>query len=543
MSPIIPRRLAAIVACSLFVVSTSLVGPDTFARGGSDPGSPPAPNAFGADTVGVLAAPRDVVDHVGIVWDEIIDPTSLPAAGDFAVRVNGGPPIAPTAVTLLYSGLADEAFLSSAGGLSFMRLDLGFTWTAGTDQLTLSYTPGASPIRDFALNEAQAFSELSVEPWDFIDLFVIGPVVDERHGRNRILVGISLPIDSGSIPVAADFTVDVGGSPLGVLSVTQLFADMGMGILDLELASTVDDPGLAVTLDYQPGANPIRSTRDGSQLGAFSLPVLLLLTSDSASATLAPGGTLSTATPDGTTVADPLATSVTSPTGGDVSISEGPVTEPSTAGYAFFGQQVEITAPVATPESPLLIRFDIDASLIPVGEDASTIEIMRNGAVLPDCTGADGVADPDPCVSERITLADGDISITVLTSQASTWNLAILPPYEFGGFEPPVNGDVPNLAAAGSAIPVRFSLGGFRGMDIFSAGSPSVHLVSCTTLEPGADVEETVTAGASSLSYDASSDGYTYVWKTHRAWTDSCRRLLLDFTDGSQEIAVFDFRR
>lgn len=52
-----------------------------------------------------------------------------------------------------------------------------------------------------------------------------------------------------------------------------------------------------------------------------------------------------------------------------------------------------------------------------------------------------------------------------------------------------------------------------------------------------------MTAGHSSLSYDAATDTYTYVWKTDRAWDDTCRRLVLEFADGTIVSAVFDFRR
>ena len=52
------------------------------------------------------------------------------------------------------------------------------------------------------------------------------------------------------------------------------------------------------------------------------------------------------------------------------------------------------------------------------------------------------------------------------------------------------------------------------------------------------DVEQTVTAGGSSLSYDAASDRYTYVWKTDKAWAGQCRQLVLKFPAGSVHAAV-----
>ena len=39
------------------------------------------------------------------------------------------------------------------------------------------------------------------------------------------------------------------------------------------------------------------------------------------------------------------------------------------------------------------------------------------------------------------------------------------------------------------------------------------------------DIEQTATAGASGLQYDAASNQYTYVWKTEKAWAGRCRQL------------------
>jgi hypothetical protein len=54
-------------------------------------------------------------------------------------------------------------------------------------------------------------------------------------------------------------------------------------------------------------------------------------------------------------------------------------------------------------------------------------------------------------------------------------------------------------------------------------------------------VEQTVTAGGSSLSYNAASDTYSYVWKTQKTCT-GCRKLTLTFADGSVEEAIFQFK-
>jgi hypothetical protein len=116
--------------------------------------------------------------------------------------------------------------------------------------------------------------------------------------------------------------------------------------------------------------------------------------------------------------------------------------------------------------------------------------------------------------------------------------------YAFQGFFSPVNNPpIVNVAKAGSAVPVKFSLTGYQGMDIMAPGSPSSGKVACGTSAPTDALEETVTAGNSSLSYDATSDRYSYVWKTDKAWSGTCRQLNVALDDGSVHTALFNFTR
>jgi hypothetical protein len=56
------------------------------------------------------------------------------------------------------------------------------------------------------------------------------------------------------------------------------------------------------------------------------------------------------------------------------------------------------------------------------------------------------------------------------------------------------------------------------------------------------DIEQTATPGASSLSYTATSDQYTYVWKTEKEWKGTCRQLTVTLLDGSTHVALFQFK-
>src|SRR5204863_8998916 len=76
--------------------------------------------------------------------------------------------------------------------------------------------------------------------------------------------------------------------------------------------------------------------------------------------------------------------------------------------------------------------------------------------------------------------------------------------YQFAGFSQPVdNPPTLNILKAGAGVPVKFSLGGNRGLDIFDAGYPASKGLICGDF-PNTDViDETVNAGGSTLQYDS----------------------------------------
>jgi hypothetical protein len=84
--------------------------------------------------------------------------------------------------------------------------------------------------------------------------------------------------------------------------------------------------------------------------------------------------------------------------------------------------------------------------------------------------------------------------------------------YNWAGFLPPVdNPPVVNSVNAGQAIPVKFSLGGDFGLNIFASGYPMVQSLACGSTGKSSDAsEEAVTAGNSNLQYDPSTQTYLY---------------------------------
>jgi hypothetical protein len=116
--------------------------------------------------------------------------------------------------------------------------------------------------------------------------------------------------------------------------------------------------------------------------------------------------------------------------------------------------------------------------------------------------------------------------------------------YQFAGFFAPVdNLPTVNGAKAGSAIPVKFSLGGNYGLNITDPGYPRSQQINCDSSAPTDTLEETVTAGGSSLSYDSATGRYNYVWKSDKGWAGTCRQLILSLNDGTVHKASFKFTK
>jgi hypothetical protein len=120
--------------------------------------------------------------------------------------------------------------------------------------------------------------------------------------------------------------------------------------------------------------------------------------------------------------------------------------------------------------------------------------------------------------------------------------------YQWHGFFQPVdNNGVLNAVKAGQGIPLKFDLAGNQGLEILAAGYPKSSPVDCSGATSEDALEETVTAGSSSLHYDATVNPpvgqYIYVWKSDKNWAGTCRRIDLKLNDGTTHSALFTFKR
>ncbi len=184
--------------------------------------------------------------------------------------------------------------------------------------------------------------------------------------------------------------------------------------------------------------------------------------------------------------------------------------------------------------------------------DAYSFAFTVTGTPAPTVTVSNGTLPAGLILSSAGVLsgtptAPGQYPFTVTASNGvgATASVSVIVriEYAFSGFTGPVdNPPMVNTVKAGSAVPVKFSLGGNYGLNIFtaSAGGPTFTVGSCTG---GTEDPVTVnTTPTSELSYDPASGQYTYVWKTTKGMANQCGTLNLNLNDGSTHTALFKLR-
>ena len=111
-----------------------------------------------------------------------------------------------------------------------------------------------------------------------------------------------------------------------------------------------------------------------------------------------------------------------------------------------------------------------------------------------------------------------------------------------GFFSPVQNPPMVNGVKAGSSIPLKFSLGGFKGVDIFAPGYPISVQADCSTWAALDGGIPALNPGGSSLSYDPLTDQYNFVWKSDKSWAGTCRMVVVKLVDGTEHVALFSFK-
>lgn len=192
---------------------------------------------------------------------------------------------------------------------------------------------------------------------------------------------------------------------------------------------------------------------------------------------------------------------------------------------------VALTYDDPTDAWTLYVDGSLDTSgSLPAFEIQDTSLRMLIGVDDPPMPGSFFTGDLDEIRIYKRVLSEGEVA-------------ALYGSFDFDGFLPPVD-NLPTLneVKAGRSVPVKFSLGGDQGLDIFAAGYPKSHEIDCSSATNVDGIESTVTAGSSGLSYDPATDQYTYIWKTKKTWASTCRQLVVEFQDGTIQRANFEFR-
>lgn len=303
----------------------------------------------------------------------------------------------------------------------------------------------------------------------------------------------------------------VGATPTNAATVqwTVTFSEAvtGVGIDDLSLAGTGTSGASIVGVSADTGATRTVTVSTGAS-GSLSLHL-----NDDDSVVDAYGSTLG-----GT---------------GTGTAGSGGAGNGSLAGQAY---TVDKVGPVITIVTP------------PAGATYSVGQVVTASYSCSDVSGVATCAGPVASGSPVSTSLVGPQTFTVAATDALGNPASLATSYSvmfgFTGFFSPIdNLPVLNTLKPGQAVPVKFSLGGYQGMNIFEAGYPKTQVIPCDSTAPVDGVEQTVTAGGSSLSYDAGTDRYHYVWKTDKTWTvGSCRQLVLKLVDGSMHRANFKFK-
>jgi hypothetical protein len=190
----------------------------------------------------------------------------------------------------------------------------------------------------------------------------------------------------------------------------------------------------------------------------------------------------------------------------------------------------------------------LEGFLVRLADHGSNLERPTCAGPVP--AGTPITTSPGP---HTFTVTAGDLAYTVADTNGDGVNELVSSPnastatahytvvYPFTGFKAPVaNPPDVNPVKAGQAVPIKFSLGGDRGLRILTPPAPTSRPIACPS-GPAGDPVLAFPAGNSGRQYDAASDTYTWVWKTDPTWK-GCRTLTVALDDGTTREALFAFK-
>lgn len=462
------------------------------------------------------AGTTSVKVHVPVTGDRVVE-------ADEQLRVDLGAAVnARDGRTSAVLGLQDDdAVLVSAVGARVVEPDSGSTplvMTIGTDTLPAGETvtvpwslqPGTAEAGTDYVDASGSVTLTSEDPTREVTVEVRG---DRRSETDEVLLlatGEATSSRAGRVVLAGE-------------KAAGLVADDDLGpVVDAgEDASGVE--GSAVALHGTSDAPATWSTdRPGCTVAAPTSPDTTVTCRDEGTATL----TLTADDGENPAVADTVQVHV----GNAAPVLT--VTSPAPGTTVTTGQQVRVQGSAVDAGAD-----DVLTCTVQWGDGTSGTA----GGSTCDATHTYGTAGT---VDLTVRVADGDggvdartvrLTVTAPEQPPTAW------PWE-GFFQPVDNLPTVNVVKAGSAVPLKFSVGGYRGMDIIADGHPASAPTSCSATADADVLEQVATPGASELSYDAGTGRYQLVWKTAKSWSNTCRTLVVKLADGSVHRAAFRFR-
>jgi hypothetical protein len=439
-----------------------------------------------------------------------------------------------------------------------------------------SYRPAADVSRTFSIAKGSARLEFDNLNWTYSGSPFAVTVTTSPAGLSGVAItynGSSTPpTNPGTYAVSATLTNDnyQAAPASGTLVIAKATATVTLG----DLSRTYSGSAQAVTATTSPaGLGTVTITYDGSaapptSAGSYSVTATLendLYQAAPASGTLiiakAPA-TLTVGTEyvyDGTAKQANITTSPAGLTG--IVLTYGlngvPVQSPINAGIyqvlaslqnpnyeapAAFGTLTILPAtptmtwpaPVSIPAGTPLGAAQLNATATGVGGISlagNFVYTPAAGALLTPGTHVLAVefTPNDPNYTGNAAAVSIDVSLAV----------SLL---HFRGFFKPVkNAPMFNRVRAGQAVPIRFTVDGYRGTTVLKAGSPTSSPISCQAVRSENVVDATEPANSGGLRQDGAKSKFKYIWKTDPRWTGTCRKLALTLVDGSSYEALFRF--
>ena len=227
------------------------------------------------------------------------------------------------------------------------------------------------------------------------------------------------------------------------------------------------------------------------------------------------------------------------------------------------GQIASLYAPDrfrVSDHDPIIVGLDA-ASDVPTVDAGGPYSVEELGSVQLSATGSDPTGDDVSyawdldgdatfeTAGQSVTFSAGtlqapqtvtvSVRITDEHGQSSTDTATIDVIWDFGGFLPPASGGSAT-AKAGSSLPVKFSLAGDQGLGVLD-GTPVVQRWDCSTEAPiGGPFPA---AQSEPFSYDPLTDEYKFVWKTNKAWANTCATLTVALDDGQSYTVDVSFTK